>query len=71
MITPPPDEIEVLHRLALAGNMRAIREHAAHLAALDEGYRPFAETLGRLAASYQSKAILALVEGLLPQERRS
>lgn len=61
LVIPSREEMEVLHQLALTGDMRAIRERAAHLAALDPGYRPFAERLQRLAQGYQSKAILRIV----------
>ncbi len=65
LVAPPQDEMTVLHRLALLGNMRAIVERAAHLAALGERYRPFADRLDQLAKGYQSKAILSLVERCL------
>ena len=60
--TPPAAEMARLHELALAGNMRDIRQHAEHIATLGEQYRPFAGKLLALAKSYQSKAILQLVE---------
>ena len=62
MIAPPQEEIDALLKLARAGNMRAIRGHADHIAKLDEQYRPFAEKLQTLARAYQSTAILRLVE---------
>jgi len=62
LVAPPLAELEVLHRLAMAGNMRSIREQAAHLAALDPRYRPFADRLQELASAYQTKAILGLVK---------
>jgi hypothetical protein len=52
----------VLHRLAMTGNMREIRARAAHLAALDARYAPFAMELNRLALGYQSHAIRRFVE---------
>jgi len=61
---PPAPEMARLHELALAGNMRDIRTHAEHIATLGEQYRPFADKLSALAKSYQSKAILELVESL-------
>ncbi len=61
LVAPPPEELQVLHRLALTGNMRTLRERAAHLAVLDVRYRPFGDKLGALASAYQSKAILELV----------
>jgi len=62
IIIPPREEIEVLHQMALQGSMRDIARRAAHLAGLDERYRPFADQLLTLANQFQSKAILALVE---------
>jgi two-component system sensor histidine kinase/response regulator len=65
LIAPPQIEIEILHKLAMAGNMRHIKQRADHLAALDPQYRPFADKLQQLAAACQSKAILRLVEQYL------
>jgi signal transduction histidine kinase len=62
LTVPPPAEMQELHRLALAGNMRDIQQYAAHIAGLDERYRPFAAKLQALANDYQSKAIVSLVE---------
>ncbi|WP_437610852.1 AAA family ATPase [Sorangium sp. So ce834] len=62
LVAPPPEEMDVLHALALEGNMRDIRKRADHLITLDERYRPFADRLHRLAQDYQSQAILSLVE---------
>jgi CheY-like chemotaxis protein len=70
MIAPPKEEMDVLYELALVGNMRDIRQRAEHIAGLDGKYRPFASKLGMLAKSYQSKAILDLVESHL-QSRHS
>jgi len=61
MVPPPADEMRVLYRLAQVGNMRSIREHADHLDALGEAYRPFAQRLRELAGRFQSKAIMDLV----------
>jgi signal transduction histidine kinase len=63
--TPPADEMERLHRLALAGNMRAIRKYAVDLAAVQPRYAAFAERLDVLARQYQSKAVLELVEACM------
>jgi hypothetical protein len=62
LVPPPPDEMDLLYRLAMVGNMADIADHARHLASLDDRYRPFSDRLVELAESYQSKAILALVE---------
>ena len=62
IVAPPPEEMEVLYRLARLGNMREIMAQAERLAQLDERYRPFANQLKALAKGYQSKAVLRLVE---------
>ncbi|TFV99519.1 HAMP domain-containing protein [Oxalobacteraceae bacterium OM1] len=62
---PPPVEMERLHRLALAGNMRAIRAYAHELGQQDPGCRAFADRLDAMARQYQSKAILQFVEQCL------
>ena len=61
-----PDQLEELHLLAQAGNMRAIRDYADALAARDDNFDAFAEHLRQLAAGYQSQAILNLVERQAP-----
>lgn len=65
LIIPPQEEMEILHRLALMGDMREIQKHSAHLVALDERYRLFSDQLSQLAQQYQSKAILRFVEQYL------
>ena len=62
IVTPPAEEMEVLHHLAKLGNMDSIVKHATYLAGLDESYRPFANQLCLLAKGYRSKAILHFVE---------
>jgi len=62
MVAPPADEMEVLYLLARRGNMQEIMAQAERLAGLDERYRPFVDQLTSLAKSYQSKAVLRLVE---------
>ncbi len=64
-VVPPREELEILHRLALVGVLRDIRERADYLVDLDPRYAPFVRRLRSLAEGYQSKAILALVEGCL------
>lgn len=61
-IVPPHDEIETLYQLARVGNMQSLCTRADYLSNLDTRYAPFAQQLRTLAESYQSKAILALVE---------
>jgi CheY-like chemotaxis protein len=62
LVIPPVEEMEVLYRLALRGNMHDIMAYVERLASQDERYRPFADTLSALAKSYQSQAVLRLVE---------
>jgi CheY-like chemotaxis protein len=62
LIAPSAQELAVLHRLALLGNMRDIAREAGHLSELDGRYSAFADELKLLAKGYQSKAILRLVE---------
>lgn len=62
-ITPPPEEIERLHELALEGNMRDILHWAGRLTELEgQRYRPFALHVRFLAERYQSRAILTLAK---------
>jgi len=65
LIPPPPDELAVLHKIALFGDMSEIEERAAHIIALDERYRPLGEKLQRLAKGFAEKEIQSLVEYFL------
>jgi hypothetical protein len=49
--------------------MRAIREQADQLAALNTQYCPFADRITQLARGYQTKALLRLVEKHAVQEQ--
>jgi CheY-like chemotaxis protein len=62
LIAPPRDELAVLHRFALLGSMRDIVRHADRLVSLDSRYEPFAALVRRLAAGYESQALLSLIE---------
>jgi CheY-like chemotaxis protein len=62
VVPPPPDEMEVLRGLALAGNMRSIRDRADHVRGLDPRYAAFAGQLQALAEGYQSSAITTMIE---------
>ena len=59
---PLVEEMEVLYRLARLGNMQDIMAYADRLASQDERYRPFTDTLSALARSYQSQAVMRLIE---------
>jgi signal transduction histidine kinase/CheY-like chemotaxis protein len=65
LVPPPAPVLAELHQLALAGKLSEMRRVAAQLAGLGEKYRPFIDRLDRLAADFQSKAVLALVESHL------
>jgi PAS domain S-box-containing protein len=62
MVIPPLAEMDVLHGLALAGNMRDIRDRAHYLREKDPRYSAFVQRLLSLVQKYQSQAILELVE---------
>jgi PAS domain S-box-containing protein len=67
LVTPPREEMETLHLLALQGNMQFILQRADHLVQLDERYRPFAEKLSVFARGYRSKELLAFVKQCLKE----
>ncbi|MDB6101620.1 MAG: hypothetical protein JWO52_1619 [Gammaproteobacteria bacterium] len=71
VVPPPPDEMEVLRGLALAGNMRSIRDRADHVRGLDLRYAAFAAQLQALAEGYQSSAITTMIERYSNSWRRS
>ncbi|SFU73674.1 AAA family ATPase [Pseudoduganella namucuonensis] len=62
LVVPPPEEMAVLHQLAMQGNMRNILQRAHYLSELDPRYRPLADQLTALAKGFRSKAILELVK---------
>jgi len=68
LVFPPEKEMAVLYDLAMRGNMRAIRERAAHIETLDEAYIPLARKLAELARGFQERAILALIEHYVNKE---
>ncbi len=58
---PSLEQLHELKQLAKRGNMRAIREFLNRLAAANPEYGPYADQMKRLAAGFQSPAILQLV----------
>ncbi|OXC72719.1 Signal transduction histidine kinase [Caballeronia sordidicola] len=68
LVVPPRHEMVTLHRLALLGSMRDIVHHAEYLVGLDSRYEPFAAQLRRLAAGYESQALLSMIEQYLGQD---
>ena len=70
-LLPPPQEIEKLYQLALAGNIRKITLQATRLGRMDAGYLPFADRLNFLAKGYQTRAILSFIEEHMPVKSSS
>ncbi|BCF95324.1 response regulator [Paraburkholderia largidicola] len=68
LVVPPREEMTVLHRYALLGSMRDINRHADRLVKLHEKYEPFAARLRQLATTYESQALLSLIEHHLNNE---
>jgi CheY-like chemotaxis protein len=68
LVPPPAEEMEILLDLARRGNMRAIREYAAHIETLGEPYAPFAHKLRELAKGFEERQIRALVERYMEEE---
>jgi hypothetical protein len=58
--------MELLHALAQQGNMSGIRKRAQQLSAQDARYASFAARLRELAESFETRAVLRLVEQHLP-----
>jgi CheY-like chemotaxis protein len=64
---PTRQELNALHHYTLMGNMSSVADEAGRIVALDERYRPFTDKVQYLARTYQSKALVALVEECLEQ----
>ena len=61
LVPPPKEEIDVLFKLAMRGNLKGLLERSEHLEKLDAQYVPFAIELRLLAKSYQVKKIKDLI----------
>jgi len=61
-VLPPLDDLKDLHRLAMVGNMRALRQRAERVAALGEQYRLFASEIQRMAAEFQTRRLLQFLD---------
>jgi signal transduction histidine kinase/CheY-like chemotaxis protein/HAMP domain-containing protein len=59
-VPPPRMQLEQLYRFAREGDMRAIRQLADDIEALDVRHLSFAQLLRQLARQYQSKALVEL-----------
>ncbi|WP_151635873.1 AAA family ATPase [Noviherbaspirillum aerium] len=69
LLTPPEEEMNILHGLARLGNMKAIVRWANSLAERDATYLPFVSQLLVLAHGYQSRALLSMVERCLSEKK--
>ncbi|ANB72170.1 hypothetical protein AYM40_07165 [Paraburkholderia phytofirmans OLGA172] len=58
---PSPERMTVLCRLVQIGNMRDVAQWTEQIAALDPGYRPFANQIFALAKRYECQELLKLV----------
>jgi len=68
-VAPSREALEVLRNLALAGDLRALRTTVGRIAADDERYRAFADTLDRLAREFRTREALSFVERWCPPEK--
>ncbi len=62
LIPPPADVLDRLLDLARAGNLRAIRKELPAIVAAGSQYEAFTVRLDALTATYQSPAVLRLIE---------
>jgi PAS domain S-box-containing protein len=67
LVPPPHEETVILYDLVRRGDMRGLRERAAHIETLGEQYVPFAEKLRELAEGFEEREILALVRQYVEQ----
>ena len=66
-VVPTRQELQALHHYTRVGNMGSISDEALRIQTLDERYRPFTDKVQYLARTYQSKALVALVEDCMAQ----
>jgi PAS domain S-box-containing protein len=59
---PPPEELEVLYKLAVKGSILGLEERADHLEQLATQLKPFAQKVRQLAQAFEVEQILELVE---------
>lgn len=62
LAVPLQEDMEILHRLALRGQMRDVMRHANALLESDERYRAFVLRVLGLAENFESRALLAFIE---------
>ncbi|WP_110386374.1 PAS domain S-box protein [Paraburkholderia silvatlantica] len=62
LAVPLHEDMEILHRLALRGQMRDVMRHANALLECDGRYRAFVLQVRRLAENFESRELLAFIE---------
>jgi len=67
LISPSPEEITALLKLAMSGDIGGIIEASANLESLDLKYGPFAAKLNQMAKGFQIKQIREFLKGLLAE----
>ncbi|MCB0211577.1 MAG: GAF domain-containing protein [Anaerolineae bacterium] len=65
LIPPPPEEMAILHDLALKGEILRLKKHASQIEQMSEQYQPFATRLTQLADNFDEDQILILIEQFL------
>jgi len=65
LVPPPQEEIAILFDLAMKGEIRRLRRHAAHIDRLDQAFKPFTQKLRQFIDAYDEDKILALIEKYL------
>lgn len=61
MVTPPLEDLEILHRLSMRGNLKGILKEADRLEQLNPQLLPFVEQLRQLAKGFQEKKLQELI----------
>lgn len=62
LVVPSHESMEILHRLALRGEMRDVMRHADSLLESDGRYQAFVLRVRRLAENFESRELLAFIE---------
>jgi signal transduction histidine kinase/DNA-binding NarL/FixJ family response regulator len=62
LMGPPPEESDILYKMAQRGRIREIRLHIDHLEKRGVPYQPFINEIRRLAQRYRSQEIESLLE---------
>ncbi|MGQ4647597.1 PAS domain S-box protein [Lyngbya aestuarii] len=61
-VSPPPEIMSSLYKLAMMGDIKGIQEQANLIEQLDEQFSPFARQLRQLAKGFQEKQIIEFVK---------